>query len=766
MTTGTWKRLLLVCLTWWAAQAFAFTPDTAGSQAHRFATLDRVEAFEDVSGKMQLDDVLALTARSPQRFFRVSGDELKVGFSHSAWWLRAVVTNRSPNELPLVLALTEPRLQHVDFYATSGGQWKHEGADPSANLVIQSPESRYPLVSFTLRPGEQLLFLIRVAGDTALTLGPKVYSATAFDALERRAALWDGGLIGGTLALAWCALLISYFSRSVSFLVLAALCVATALYEAADRGYTKLYLWPHAAEWSARSVSVLGCSGMLLFIVFVLRIARTEKTNLPARHVLFGFALLECIAAAGCAFGNLFLFAQVSLYVNALFGVVGSIGIPAVLALRRTPTARIMLLTMTFSFFNFAMNLLQKLGALPASLAWLTSDIQPNPILAIIGLATNLVVLAAWINHVGIQRKEARTELANWQRSEHERLQHEVAQRTSELNEALLDAEEKNQQKIETLGYVSHDLRAPLATITSYARLLMNQTDSKQAPLIHAIERSVNYQLGLIDELVGYAKAELQPLETTPVAIDLPALLDEIAEYAIALCAQLNNDFHFQALTSLPRRLMIDGRRLQQVLLNLLSNASKFTRDGVVMMTVRARELEHQWELGFEVADTGIGIEIEQQSNLFSAFRQIQAVNGSTGLGLFIAQRIVNTMAGDLRVSSAPQQGTSFSFEIIVPVAEDADTSTPPIPRDLSTGSTQIRPRRNDLAALTVPPEGDRRTLAILAKDGRLTDIEQWIETMVRSHPSCDAFLAKLQLCVESLDFAGIEALALAPTAA
>src|SRR5258708_11859126 len=214
----------------------------------------------------------------------------------------------------------------------------------------------------------------------------------------------------------------------------------------------------------------------------------------------------------GPVFGTVFVFSPVGVYVNALFGVFTVI-IAARLARESPPTARIMLLVMIFSLFDFALRMLETLGSLPTALAWLKSDIRPNPVVAIIGLATNLIVLAAWINHVGKQGIAARTELADWQRTEHERLREQAAQRTLELNDALLYAEEKNQQLIETLGYVSHDLRAPLATITGYARQLRELADSRPARPIQAIERSVNYQLSLIDELIGYAKAELQPLD-------------------------------------------------------------------------------------------------------------------------------------------------------------------------------------------------------------------------------------------------------------
>ncbi|RDU97650.1 histidine kinase [Trinickia dinghuensis] len=751
--------LLLLCLGGWATRVFAVGLDTSGQAMLPAPVLEQVQAFEDTSGRMKLDNILALPAGSPGGFRPVQGDGPKPGFTRSAWWLRAVVRNRGTAETSLVLALPEPRLEYVDFYFERDGRWKHDDIDSTPTSTSRSPLHRYPLARFTLSPGEQVSILIREAGDTGLMLQPKLYLLAGYDALEERAALWGAGLIGGILALGWSALLIAYFSRSTSFLALAAVCIMIALYEASLRGYTRLYFWPHAVEWSTRSIPVFGCVGMMLFLVFILRIAAGERANLPARRILFGFAVLEAISATGAAFGSLYFFGQASLYVNGVFGVV-EVCIAAVLSRQATPTARLMLVAVSFGLFNFGLHVLETLGLLDVGPAWLNSDIHPNPIVAVTGLATHLVVLAAWINHVGKQRQEAREELVEQQSSEQQRLRDEVARRTLALNDALLDAQEKNRQKIETLGYVSHDLRAPLATISSYVKLLQGDADSKQGALILAIERSVNYQLSLIDELVGYAKTELRPLEISPSATDLPALLNDIAEYSTALCAQLNNQFFYQALTSLPSRLTIDGRRLQQVLLNLLSNASKFTRDGVVMMTVRARERDGRWRMGFEVADTGIGIEIDRRSNTSSVLQKMQAANGATGLGLVIAQRIVDAMGGELNVSSELGQGTVFSFEIDVPAVAAVGARVADRVPYWSLGSGNRPGRRRHRHEHGAPPEHDRRELAGLAKEGRMTDIERWIARMSEVEPVYAAFMAELRGCLEALDFTGIEALA------
>ncbi len=741
-----WLRLLFLLLCGATAGAFAAVSPSAVREPAT-PKLTQVQVFEDVSARMRLDDVIALPAGKPGGFVAVE-DGSKPGFSRSVWWLRAVIRNDGGQQ-SLVLALREPRLEDVVFYLERGGRWERARLDGAF-------QARYPTLRFTLGPGEQAGILIREAGEGPLALLPQLYSPAEFDALDRRETLWGGALIGGIMALAWSALLIAYFSRSRAFLALAGLCVCTALYEAAIRGFTKLYLWPNAVDWNARSVPIFGCTAILLFLVFILSIARGEKTALPARRILLGFAILEVVCIAGSALGSLYYFDQAVLAVNAVLGIT-EVGIAAVLSRRRTPTARLMLVTVSFGIFNFGLHLAESLGLFGQDLAWLNSDIHPNPIVAVTGLATHLVVLAAWIAHVGRQRQAARDELMQWQASEQERLRDEVAQRTLALNEALADAQEKNRQKIETLGYVSHDLRAPLATIASYAKMLLAEADPRQSSLILAIERSVNYQLGLIDELVGYAKTELRPLDIAPADTDLPALLNDIAEYSIALCGQLNNRFFYQALSSLPRWVKLDGRRLQQVLLNLLSNASKFTRDGTVMMTVRSRARDGQWLIGFEVADTGIGMEIDAKTDLFSALTRMEAVNGTTGLGLFIAQRIVAEMGGALRVSSTPGEGTSFSFEIVVPLADAYATERVPYSSLMAGPAPRRRATSRDIDA---PPAVDRLTLAALAKDGRMTDIERWIDSMSEAGPAYAAFLAELRHCLDAFDFAAIEALA------
>lgn len=735
--------------------AMAVTCATArAASAPNPAQLDAVSVFEDASTTMSADQVATRLADPGHDTPLASTSSFNVEFSRSAWWIRATLTNRDSATRALVLAIRDARVDQADFYIGQHGRWTLDSRFPAAGTGGDAtpPSSRYPVLDITLRAGESIPVLIRVTSRKELRLAPAAFTHTAWDAQERRATMWDFGFFGGLLALVWCALLIGFFSRSGMFHVLAALALGTTLFEATYRGYPAMALPPALHEWSARGEVIFAYLAVACFIVFILMVARREQARLPMRAIYMAFLALECVGMVGAASGDLLTFTWFCLRLNAVLGIV-NISLALMLAIRRTPTGRVMLIAIGFATFNMLIRVLDGMNTLPPALSWLKSDIYPNPVIAIIGLATHLLVLAAWIHHVGRQRTEARTRLEHWQITEQDRLRDEVARRTVALNDALQQVTTHMQQKIETLGYVSHDLRAPLSTINGYAKLLLQSATRGQAQLIRSIDRSIRYQLALIDELLAFTKAELQPLGVAPDATDLPGLLDDIGHYALALCAQQDNRFVYRPATPLPRTVSIDGMRLQQVLLNLLSNASKFTRDGTVTLSIHASREGDAWRLLFEVADTGIGIDISGTRDIFRAYQQVQAVNGGTGLGLFIAQRIVGAMGGELAVASQPGAGTAFSFAIVAPAVGHALVPAPELVRRLHP-DRDAEPNRA-APPMQGPPDDALAELIRLADNGQLTDIEDWLGQYA-DEPDYAAFVQDVRERLDALDLTAI----------
>lgn len=341
-------------------------------------------------------------------------------------------------------------------------------------------------------------------------------------------------------------------------------------------------------------------------------------------------------------------------------------------------------------------------------------------------------------------------------RQEERRAADEASALNAELSVALTDAQDKDRQKVEVLGCIGHDLRAPLASLSGHSALLLADAHGEQQKLLHIIQRNIKYQLGLIDELMEYAKAELQPLAVQPTTTNLADLLQDITDYSAALCVERNNRFVFNPSGEIPRQIEADGKRLQRVLLNLISNAAKFTRNGVITLSIGGESVGEICSIHFAVSDTGIGIDLSQDDNIFSAFQQIHAASGGTGLGLFIAQRIVSAMGGSLCVASTPGQGTEFSFSLSVPIVGPFDFDW----LDGVKSSPIDRVPDPSIWQMTLPEIRALDDLAKLALDGRFTDIEDWIERHA-SGADHAPFATRLRALLEQFEFSEIRALAL-----
>ena len=267
------------------------------------------------------------------------------------------------------------------------------------------------------------------------------------------------------------------------------------------------------------------------------------------------------------------------------------------------------------------------------------------------------------------ERKQAEEEL----KRHRDHLEELVAERTDELTRAKQRADVANQAKSAFLASMSHELRTPLNAVLGYAQILKRETglSERQTAGLNTIQQSGEHLLTLINDILDLAKIEAGKLELSPHAFNLPLFLRTVGDIVRVKAEEKSLLFDFDMQANLPLAVQADENRLRQVLLNLLSNAVKFTDRGQITLRVHCAPCcGEQARLRFEIQDTGIGIDLEQQALLFRPFLQVGEVQrrfGGTGLGLAISRQLVRLMSSDIQVDSQPGKGSCFWFEIAVP---------------------------------------------------------------------------------------------------
>ncbi|MGD8497460.1 MAG: response regulator, partial [Chromatiales bacterium] len=249
-----------------------------------------------------------------------------------------------------------------------------------------------------------------------------------------------------------------------------------------------------------------------------------------------------------------------------------------------------------------------------------------------------------------------------------------------ELRRARELAEEASRAKGDFLANMSHEIRTPMNAIIGMAHLaLKTELSAKQRNYVEKIDSASRSLLGIINDILDFSKIEAGKLDIESIDFRLEDVLDNVATLIGLKARQKGLELLFSVEpTAVPRYLVGDPLRLGQVLINLASNAVKFTDSGEIVISVeRVDEHEGRVTLRFAVRDTGIGLTTEQQSRLFQSFTQADGSTtrkyGGTGLGLAISKRLVEMMGGEIGVDSEPGAGSTFSFTAVLGSRSEPD---------------------------------------------------------------------------------------------
>lgn len=298
------------------------------------------------------------------------------------------------------------------------------------------------------------------------------------------------------------------------------------------------------------------------------------------------------------------------------------------------------------------------------------------------------------------------------------------------LQEAKEAAEVANQAKTNFLANMGHELRTPLNHILGYAQILQREQDlnSAQRNSIDIISQSGHDLLTLINDILDFAKMDAHKIELLPTKFYLPTFLEGIVELIRSSMNGYgkNLSFVYQPDDALPIGIQADDKRLRQILINLLDNSVKFTEQGQITFKVirwgTNNNSNERVTIRFEIIDTGIGISAKQLERICLPFEQVGSyLNHSegTGLGLAMTQQLLILMGSQLQVQSEVGKGSTFCFELTVPLATDVVKDKP----SLSTITV-------DTNTIIAPPQEKLEALSELASLGKMSAIRKWATEM------------------------------------
>jgi len=284
-------------------------------------------------------------------------------------------------------------------------------------------------------------------------------------------------------------------------------------------------------------------------------------------------------------------------------------------------------------------------------------------------LALGLVGSSYVIAMRGLAERRRHVVAVEEARGQAERQAGELAVLARDRDEARRAAQEASRLKSEFLAHTSHEIRTPMTALVGYTELLGDPdlSPAERAEGLATIRRNGEHLMTIVNDILDLSKIESGRMTIERMACSPFALVAEVAAVLRPRAAHDGLDVEVGYRSPLPETIETDPTRLRQILLNLVGNAIKFTPRGSVRLEVGPVE---DTRLCFEVIDTGIGLDAEQQARLFTAFSQADASTtrrfGGTGLGLAISKRLAGMLGGDLRVRSLPGEGSTFTLTIDV----------------------------------------------------------------------------------------------------